>query len=61
MTSRDVQRQLRLHKEAAAAEVGHERRQVSANIVPAVQQSRYEGERTLCGRMNVSTGGIVNM
>jgi len=61
LTSCDVQRRLRLHEEAVLAEVGHERRQVSANIVPTVQQSRYEGEITLCGRINISTRGIVNM
>jgi len=61
MTSRDVQHRLRLHEEAASAEIGHGRRQVSANIVPAVQQSRFEGESTLSGRINISTGGIVNM
>jgi len=34
---------------------------VSANIVPAMQRSQFEGKSALSGRINISTGRIVNM
>jgi len=61
MTLHDVQHRLRPHEEAASAEVSMGEGRWAANIVPAVQQGRFEGESTLSGRINISTGRIVNM